>query len=122
MRQFKSIFNFRPISAVISSESEVKRDESLTISQIISLHLRGLSSNLHVYDEVEYENGNYNYSDEPNNDDYYELESDFTDFNPFVDSSGDNHSVQVLEPSPTSGDRSRDNKDSGVVDSEAITE
>lgn len=87
--KFQSIYNFLPTPAVISPESEVKRDESLTISQIISLHLRGLPTNVHVYDDVKYEVGDSYYRDEQLNEDYYEMENDLSDFNSFVVSSAD---------------------------------
>lgn len=87
--KFQSIYNFVPTPAVISSESEVKRDESLTISQIISLHLRGLPTNVHVYDDVKYEIGDSYYRDEQLNEDYYEMENDLSDFNCVTHTSGD---------------------------------
>ena len=87
---FKSIYNFKPRPAVIDASSEVKQDESLTISQIISLHLRGIPAPVHVYDGVEYEIGDNEYRDENLNEDYYELENDLSDFNSFTPTSGDN--------------------------------
>ena len=87
---FKSIYTHKPRPAEISAESEIKCDESLTISQIISLHLRGIPAPVHVYDGVEYEIGDSKYSDEQLNEGYYELENDFSDFNSIVPTSGDN--------------------------------
>lgn len=92
---FKSIYNFKPRPAEINPDSEVKQDESLTISQIISLHLRGIPAPVHIYDGVEYEIGDSNYSNEQLNEDYYALENDLSDFNSFLPTSGDNIGINA---------------------------
>lgn len=88
-KKFKNIYEHKAKPSVIDSDSDVKQDESLTISQIISLHLRGIPAPVKIYDGVDYEIGDSNYSNEQLNEDYYELENDLSDFNHFTDSSND---------------------------------
>ena len=112
-KKFKNIYNHIPRPAMISPDSEVKQDESLTISQIISLHLRGIPAPVHIYDGVEYEIGDNEYKDEQLNEDYYELESDLSDFNIFTDSSNDirdDNVSSVNQQSAQTGDVFLDDK------------
>lgn len=118
--KFRSIYNFEPRPAVINPDSEVKQDESLTISQIISLHLRGIPAPVHIYDGVEYENGDSNYLNEDLNEEYYQLENDFTDFNRYVESSGDNFVDNVQKPQEQATNRhQRDDAQSASMSEEA---